>query len=77
MDMRLEVVVLPVADIDPARDELMGAGVAVGDFVHIDENGLGPGLDPQRRTYRSYTKFSDPDGNERVLPEITQRLPGR
>jgi hypothetical protein len=36
-----------------------------------------PGLDPQRRTYRSHAVFHDPDGNEWLLQEITTRLPGR
>ena len=68
---------LVVADVEAARDELLGAGVPVGEFFHVDENGVAPGLDPQRRTYRSYAPFADPDGNEWVLQEITERLPGR
>ncbi|CAM5424149.1 hypothetical protein SALBM217S_06160 [Streptomyces griseoloalbus] len=29
-----------------------------------------PGPDPERRTYRSYAVFNDPDGNEWVLQEV-------
>ena len=35
------------------------------------------GLDPQRRSYASFTSFSDPDGNGWLLQEVTARLPGR
>ena len=30
-----------------------------------------------RRSYFSYATFSDPDGNEWLLQEVTVRLPGR
>ena len=36
-----------------------------------------PGPDPQHRSYQTYASFSDPDGNECLLQEITTRLPGR
>jgi catechol 2,3-dioxygenase-like lactoylglutathione lyase family enzyme len=68
---------LVVADVEQARDELAGEGVVVGGFFHAAEDGDAPGLDPQRRTYRSFATFADPDGNEWVLQEITERLPGR
>ena len=35
------------------------------------------GPDPERRTYRSFASFSDPDGNGWLFQEITTRLPGR
>jgi hypothetical protein len=35
-----------------------------------------PGPDPQRRCYYSFASFSDPDGNNWILQEIRQRLPG-
>ena len=35
------------------------------------------GPDPTRRSYASYATFSDPDGNEWLLQEVTARLPGR
>jgi hypothetical protein len=46
VDMKLEVVVLPVADVD-------------------------------RQSYGSFVSFSDPDGNQWFVQEVTTRLPGR
>lgn len=52
---------LVVDDIDGARDELVGRGVAVSD-VH-DMGGV------------KYAYFSDPDGNSWALQEISSRTP--
>jgi catechol 2,3-dioxygenase-like lactoylglutathione lyase family enzyme len=71
---RLEVA---VHDIEAARDDLIGRGVNVGEIYHRDEDGIAPGLDPNRTTYNSYAEFKDPDGNGWLLQEITERLPGR
>jgi catechol 2,3-dioxygenase-like lactoylglutathione lyase family enzyme len=69
---------LVVEDIQAARAELVGLGVAVGDIYHVDPaTGPGPGPDPERRSYFSYASFSDPDGNSWLLQEIKTRLPGR
>jgi catechol 2,3-dioxygenase-like lactoylglutathione lyase family enzyme len=81
---------LIVSDIKAARDELVGRGVKVSDLFHFagkvhagtDEPYLTgsvrvSGPDPERRTYRSFASFSDPDGNGWLLQEITGRLPGR
>src|SRR5215470_13938441 len=66
-----------VSDIEAARNALLAAGVQVGEFFHLGPNGPAPGLDPERRTYRSRAEFKDPDGNSWVLQEISSRLPGR
>ena len=66
-----------VSDIVTARNALSAAGVQVSHFFHLGENGPAPGLDPERRTYRSRAEFNDPDGNSWVLQEITSRLPRR
>ncbi|WEX75569.1 VOC family protein [Sinorhizobium numidicum] len=81
---------LIVSDIQAARDELLGRGVEISEVFHdggdvhagADEPYLfgrlrvgGP--DPERRSYRSYASFSDPDGNGWLLQEVTARLPGR
>jgi len=66
-----------VSDIEAARNALLAAGVEVGEFFHVGPNGPLPGLDPDRGTYRSRAAFSDPDGNNWVLQEVTGRLPGR
>jgi catechol 2,3-dioxygenase-like lactoylglutathione lyase family enzyme len=76
---------LIVSDIEAARAELAGKGVAVsevfhdaaGGYNHFDTVVRASGPDPQRRTYASFATFSDPDGNGWILQEITARLPGR
>jgi catechol 2,3-dioxygenase-like lactoylglutathione lyase family enzyme len=68
---------LIVSDIVAARDQLIAAGVEVGEFFHDGPEGRGSGLHPERLTYRSRALFSDPDGNGWHLQEVTTRLPGR
>ena len=81
---------LIVSDIEAARNELLGRGVeisevfhdAAGVYVGKDEPYLFGrvrvgGLDPERRSYRSYASFRDPDGNGWLLQEVAARLPGR
>ena len=81
---------LVVSDIEAARKELLGRGVAISDVFHAggdvhvgsDEPYLFgrvrlSGADPERGSYRSYASFSDPDGNGWLLQEVTARLPGR
>ena len=71
---RLETV---VSNIEAARKFLTSRGVEVSDYFHRGESGMEPGLDPDRASYNSYATFSDPDGNEFLLQEVTERLPGR
>jgi hypothetical protein len=68
-----------VSDIQSARAELLARGVGVSDVFYRDGPGKPPrsGLDPERRSYFSYATFSDPDGNEWLLQEVTTRFPGR
>lgn len=66
-----------VSDIEAVRKALLSAGVQVGEIFHLGANGPEPGLDPDRRTYRSRAEFRDRDGNSWVLQEVTSRLPGR
>ncbi len=68
---------LIVSDIEAARNELIDAGIEVGEIFHITPEGPVAGLDPQHGTYRSRALFSDPDGNSWLLQEISTRLPGR
>jgi catechol 2,3-dioxygenase-like lactoylglutathione lyase family enzyme len=76
---------LVVTDIDAARAELAGLGADVSEVFH-DAGGVfhhagtanrvtGPAKDHQ--SYGSFVSFSDPDGNQWCLQEITTRLPGR
>lgn len=81
---------LIVSDVEAARKDLIGRGVAVSDVFH-DAAGVYAGddepflfgrtrisgPDPARNSYRSFASFSDPDGNGWLFQEITQRLPGR
>ena len=83
-------VYLIVSDIEAARAELRARGVEVSEVFH-DSAGVyaGPdepylfgrvrvaGRDPDRRSYRSFASFRDPDGNGWLFQEITARLPGR
>ncbi len=80
---------LIVSDLKAARDELLRRGVAVSKVFHAGDGHTGAdepylfgrlrvsGPDPERRSYRSYASFSDPDGNGWLLQEVTVRLPGR
>ena len=71
---------LVVRDISIARADLIDRGIEVtGMFHDIDgffcrtspEHDL-PGLDPAGRDYRSYARFTDPDGNAWVLQEVKE-----
>jgi catechol 2,3-dioxygenase-like lactoylglutathione lyase family enzyme len=68
--------ILAVSDIDAARADLVHRGVQVSEVFHLD-GGRVPGPDPEGRSYQTYASFSDPDGNDWLLQEITTRLPGR
>ncbi|ACP21711.1 putative glyoxalase protein (plasmid) [Sinorhizobium fredii NGR234] len=80
---------LIVSDIEAARDDLRRRGVDVSEVFHAGDVHAGDdepylfgrlrvgGADPERRSYRSYASFSDPDGNGWLFQEVTARLPGR
>ena len=69
---------LVVSDIVAARADLVARGAAVGEVFHrLPGEAPVKGPDPTRRSYASYATFSDPDGNEWLLQEVTSRLPGR
>lgn len=76
---------LVVADLDAARTRLLGLDVAVSEVFH-DASGVFhhggaasrvPGFAPECRSYGSFASFTDPDGNEWILQEVTERIPGR
>jgi predicted enzyme related to lactoylglutathione lyase len=70
--------ILVVDDIDAARDDLVGRGADVSEVWHFEEGkGQVTGRDPEGRSYFSRASFSDPEGNEWQLQEVTERLPGR
>jgi len=78
---------LVVSDISAARDQLVARGASVSEVFHPGAPGAhfqpegssdrlsGPAQD--HLSYRSYATFSDPDGNQWLLQEITTRLAGR
>ena len=70
---------LVVSDIEAARAELVARGVGASEVFHRAGPGQPPisGRHPEGRSYSSYASFGDPDGNNWLLQEITQRLPGR
>jgi catechol 2,3-dioxygenase-like lactoylglutathione lyase family enzyme len=68
---------LVVANIEAARDQVVAAGVEVGEFFHDGPEGRGSGLHPERLSYRSRALFSDPDGNVWHMQEVTTRDPRR
>jgi catechol 2,3-dioxygenase-like lactoylglutathione lyase family enzyme len=77
---------LIVSDIEAAHDDIARLGVEISDVFHPDAPGAQfqpdgdgrlSGLAPGRATYGSFATFTDPDGNEWLLQEVTQRLPGR
>jgi catechol 2,3-dioxygenase-like lactoylglutathione lyase family enzyme len=68
---------LIVSDIVAARDALVAAGADMGEVFHLGPDGPVDGPDPEHRSYFSRATFSDPDGNEWLMQEITTRLPGR
>jgi hypothetical protein len=74
----MSITQLQVDDIVAARENLIRNGVDVSEIWHLEPGkGRVPGLDPQRRSYFSRASFADPDGDPRVLEEISSRLPGR
>jgi len=64
---------LIVTDIDAARAELVGRGVAVSEIRYMTAEGWKPGADPQHGDYQSFADFADPDGNTWVLQEVPSR----
>ena len=78
---------LVVSDVEAARAELAGRGVAISEVFHagtpgaqfrpLGASGRVSGPAPNHGTYSSFATFDDPDGNSWLLQEITTRLPGR
>jgi len=76
---------LVVTDIEAARSALIAGGASVtevfhdatGVFHHGGTTARVPGLAPERRSYGSWVAFVDPDGNEWLVQEVTERIPGR
>lgn len=76
---------LVVTDLAAARTELIERGADVSEVWH-DQDGVFhwagtahrvPGPHPENDSYASFASFTDPDGNEWVLQQVIERLPGR
>jgi catechol 2,3-dioxygenase-like lactoylglutathione lyase family enzyme len=71
----LDRLFLTVKDLDAAREDLVRRGIEVSE---VEEQAKPPGFpDSLGRSYFAYASFSDPDGNNWLLQEVTTRLPGR
>jgi catechol 2,3-dioxygenase-like lactoylglutathione lyase family enzyme len=75
---------LVVPDIEEARHGLTTRGVVVSEVFHEGQPGARfhdvgrvPGLSTDRGSYGAFASFSDPDGNQWLIQEVTSRLPGR
>jgi catechol 2,3-dioxygenase-like lactoylglutathione lyase family enzyme len=81
---------LIVSDIEAAHAELSSRGAPISEIFHGAAVGYGgtdepylfgrmrvSGPDPERRSYRAFASFKDPDGNGWLLQELTTRLAGR
>jgi catechol 2,3-dioxygenase-like lactoylglutathione lyase family enzyme len=70
---------LVVSDIEAARADLVARGVDVSEVFHRTGPGKPPasGRHPAGLSYFSHATFTDPDGNQWLMQEVTTRLPGR
>jgi hypothetical protein len=84
MDYKLELVLIPVSDVDrakkfyleqasdilAARAELTERGVSVSEVRHLENGTWVDGPHPERANYESFADFTDPDGNIWILQEV-------
>jgi catechol 2,3-dioxygenase-like lactoylglutathione lyase family enzyme len=61
---------LVVKDIEAARADLRSREVEISEAFHFGAEGRASGVDPERRSYGSFSSFSDPDGNGWMLQEV-------
>lgn len=74
---------LVVSDIEVARNQLVANGAKPGEVFHCVQghacrfpgnDGRISGYAPERKSYRSFLSFRDPDSNSWLLQEVTTRL---
>ncbi len=76
MDWKLELIVVPVTDIEAARAEILRRGGEVGDPFHFEEGRQVAGPHPERADYGSFLSFEDPDGNGWLVQEVGHAAAG-
>jgi catechol 2,3-dioxygenase-like lactoylglutathione lyase family enzyme len=76
---------LVTPDLLQARAELLAGGADVSDVWH-DADGVFhwagtanrlEGPHPSHTSYSSYVSFDDPDGNQWIVQQVVDRIPGR
>lgn len=76
---------LVTGNLEQARAELAERGVSISPIWH-DRDGVFhwagdanrvDGPDAAHDSYSSYASFDDPDGNEWIIQQVVDRLPGR
>jgi hypothetical protein len=75
VDWKLELIAVPVSDIDAARAELHERGTDVSEFFHFGDTGQIDGPHPQRADYGTFCSFNDPDGNGWLVQEVGRVAP--
>ncbi len=76
---------LVTPDLEGARTELIAGGADVSDPWHdadgvfhwAGETNRIDGANTEHDSYSSYVSFDDPDGNEWIIQQVVDRLPGR
>jgi catechol 2,3-dioxygenase-like lactoylglutathione lyase family enzyme len=66
---------LIVTDIEAARAELVGRGVAASEIFHFVDGRQSHGPHPERADYGSFLSFSDPDGTGWLVQEVRRATP--
>jgi len=74
MDMKLEVVVVPVSDVDRSKSFYTALGWRLGAdpsevFHHGGTDARVPGPDPQRNSYGSFLSFGVPGAEDPNWPD--------
>ena len=81
VDMHLEVDIIPVSDVDRAKQfyQRLGWRLDADDIWHgppFPVEARQPGPDPEHTSYGSFCSFNDPDDNTWLVQEVTTRRPG-
>ena len=78
MSESLQRLLLIVHDIDASSEDLISRGVDVSEVLHNGPGkGRGAGHRPEATLVPQPASFSDVDGNQWLLQQITERRPGR